>query len=367
MQRQAALAIALLAFFAFSGCVSQPKKKPEPTPTPTQSPTPTPSETPSATPSAGAPEAAQAEALSLRKKCVDYGLNDSMRDDFQAADAFYAKGAESYGVDNLLSASSYTEAIARFRLILGAGLSGIADQEKGKADSMKQAALKLGADRDSPDQLALGDSAYSGADAKAAAKDPEGAIAGYRSALLSYEIGYDRSKALGVRDQIDGKKWSEYDPGNYQLAGQKLAESDKQFAADQRSSLDAIQESLLRYNLVLKKGWEYALGQSRGQSEDEKKKADGIKSDKAAPGEYAQAQAAYDDAMSLEAQERYEEANGSYAAAADMFAKVYATAKGKMDRATTALDALRARREQSKRTAEQGDSALGSGAKEGAK
>jgi len=356
MKRQAAVAISLLAFFVFASCVTQPKKKPEPTPTPTPVATPTPAPT-----AIAAPAAEQAEALELRKKCVEYGLNESMKDDFIAAQEFYTRGMENYDKDNALSASSYKEASARYRALLDKGLASIVEAEKGKASTMKETAVLQGADQDSPDQMASGDAAFADAEKKASAKDPEGAIIGYRAALIAYEIGYERSRAINARDLIDEKDWSQYDPGNYELAGQKLAECDAQFAANPQGSLDAVQESLLRYNLVLKKGWEYALGESRSQSEEEKQKADGIKSDKAAPDEYAQAQSAYEDAIGYESEERYEEANTAYQLAKDKFVQVYATAKGKMDNADGALESLRAKRERSKRAAEEGDAVLGKG------
>lgn len=357
MKRQVAVAIGLLAFILLASCVTQPKKKPQPSATP--EPTATPAPTPAVS---AAPAELRATAEGLRKQCVDFGLNESMRDDYLKAEGSYAAGIENYEKDNALSASSLQAAIDGYKDILSRGLASLADEEKAKADEMRAAAIDKNAESASSDQMASGDAYVAAGGAKQAAADLPGAIGDYRSAVLSFEIAYERSRAIDAREKIDSNDWSGYDSGNYQLAGEQLAECDGAFESDPADSLDSAQEALLRYNLVLKKGWEYTLGEGRSRSDSEREKADGIKSERAAADEYAEAASAYENAAALEASEQFEEAAAAYESSADLFTLAYETAKGKMDKADGALDSLKAKREESKRKAEEGDAALRSAA-----
>jgi hypothetical protein len=367
MKRQAAIAISLLALLAMAGCVSKPKPKPSasPTPVPTATATPTPQETPAPTavPVPG-PELEKAQAQELRQKCIDYGLNESMRDDYLIAEDSYKAGVDAFDSDAEASKASFIEAIGLYADILDRGLTALAEENKDKAGQMREAALGLGADGVSADALELGDQAFARGDG---AEDSETALAAYHEALVYFEIAYNRTAALNVKAEIDGRDYVQYDPGNYELAEGKLADSDQAFPDDLPGSLDAVQEALLRYNLVLKKGWEFALGMSRGNTEAERQKADEIKSEVAVPGAYQEAAGIYDEAADLEAREQFAEADEKYAQSAQLFQDAYAQAKEKMDGASGALERLRAKREESMLKAKEADSKVNSGAKEGAK
>jgi len=357
-----------------ASCQSKPKPpeaSPSPSPTATPAPTPSPEPTPAPTPEPSSEpslkasdfEELDAKAEGLRKDCVEYGFNDSAADEYQAAYGLLedARAAVAAG-DAEQAVSLYEGAISSFENIISSGNYALAMELRDTADQMREAAVEQDAEYSSPDQLAGADAAYEEGGTAMTGGDFAEAAAAYRKAVARYEIVYDRSKAVKARDQVDTYGFKEADPGNYELASVKLDESDALFESDERSSLDAVQEAELRFNIVLRSGWELGLGRVRGEVDDGRAQADKAKADRAVPEMYAEADALSQEAYAMEAEERYAEAEETYQRAVEAFIAAAGAAEQKRADADKVMEAMLRAKERSRQLAEQGDQLMQAGA-----
>jgi hypothetical protein len=368
MRKMPRILLLVLSALLLAGCVSQPKNAPSPTPAATPTPTPSvePTPIPTATPAPTTdPEvvALDQSVLELRKKCVNYGLNDRYKDDYAKAEEGYQAALALKDGDPAQAKESYAVAKNLYLKILSDGLSTLSNEAAESAKRLREAAVAEDAETTCPDDLQAGDDADAQAEALAAKEaqtldDQEAAYAARKAAVNLYEYTYNRAKAISVKAKIDDKQFAAADQGNYDLATKKLDDAAAVKATDPRAALDAAQESLLRFNLVWKQAWELALGQVKSDVQAKKQDADALKAAKSAKEDYDAATAKYDEALSLEAAENYDQAQASYAEAGALFDQALATANEKKTKADDAFAKLKAKREQSKAAVEKGDAAL---------
>ena len=169
-----------------------------------------------------------------------------------------------------------------------------------------------------------------------------------------------RARALSVKARIDELDYATADPGNYALAGEKLATADSRWQElDLTAATDAIEEALLRYNLALARGWELLAGTQRSRAEANKQLADDIKANIAVAEQYDTAKLVWDNAVEAAAGGNNEYAAGLFEQAEELFAVVYQTAADKRSAAEAAMAAARNRQGQSLSTAQEADQTLG--------
>jgi hypothetical protein len=370
--KKAPLAAVGILILLIASCQSKPKPVPSATPAPTATPTPAPSPTPSPTPEATpSPEPSlepspvavsfdeeKARAEELRAKCFDYGLNELLKDDYDQAMALYNSGLSSEADAPAEAKDLYAQSAQSFEALLSNGLAAIVSDLIERVDFMRSAAEEKLGESSSPDQMNSASAEYEAGKAAADSGDMESAIPSLRSALARYEIAYERSRAVQAKEDIDTRGFEKFDAGNYALASAKLEESDAAFADDLPASLDAVQEALLRYNLVIKAGWELALGAKRTDADSLRQKADGIKAARAAMELYAAAQSAYEEGLGYEAEEKYDFADEAYTRSSMAFADAYDLASQKRDRAQAALDAIQKSQDRSQAKAASGDARI---------
>jgi hypothetical protein len=334
-----ALCAAIVACAFAISCATPPKAGPATAPTP--APTPAPEAKAPAKPAEGAaPDELRAKAADLRKKAFDLGLKDTLPEDYAAADKAFAEGSAAYGVDNAASASSFTDAAARFQSVIDRGLPLLAASERKKAEAQREAAVQKGAGDRFPELMSQAEAWFEKPKDAEAAADYEAAIKGYRASTRTYAILYRLCEANAVRKYIAARDLAKWDSSNWSLAETKYKASQDQFATDAKASYDSADEAVLRYGLARDTALSYYAADRKKASETERERAASIKSEVAVKDEYAAALALYADAEKSQANKDYESSSSLYDKSAQAFSAAYARAKAKMDVAKDELASL---------------------------
>ena len=371
--RSLALVAAIVAMMATS-CATKPKVPPqEPAqPEPTVQPAPQPT-----TPSVSQEEldALLAKAQGLKKQAFDRGLADVLPDDYAAANAALAGGKEAYDAkDGPAAKDKLGTAVRLFTDLNEKGLVELASIRKKNADDMRKSAIAAGAETAAADRLAPGDEALAAASAASDAKDYEAAIASYDRARALYELAYKRSVAKGLRERIETSNYSAWDQGNYTKAEERYAAEEALFvslgdpgqaaspATDPKplaQGIDALDEAVLRYNLVIQKGREGGATARKDKADAIKLQSEEIKAQVAVKAEYDAALALYKDAQSAMAAGEYEDAASKFDEATAAFGKAYDLAADKRAKAEAAMKAAEAAAAESLKKAQDADSVVG--------
>ncbi len=366
--RFAAALIALLV--AFSSCASKPKPPaPEPTPAPAPvTPTPAPSPAPAA-PSVSQDELDKllATAQELKQKAFDLKLFEVVPDDYKTAEAGYADAKAAYDArdsakpDTFAAAKDKLDAtIASYNDLIAKGVVDLATAKRQEAETMKATAVKAGADQAVPERFGPAEDAFSQAAALVDQGKHEDAIAAFEKARLYYELAYKRAVAGDLKKQIDDKDFAQWDSGNYQLADNKYQSEEGLWSSGDEQNriagLDALDEAVLRFNLVMQKGQETAVLQVKDKTDESRKRSDDIKAKVSAKDAYDAAVADYNAAVSDLATKDYEAAATGFDKASQGFDAAYATASEKRAAAEAAMKAADEATSESQRKAEEADS-----------
>ena len=344
------LAIGILIL---SGCATKPEAPPpEPVPAPQPAPAPVVSQAEA--------DGLLAEASALRKKAFDLKLFEVVADDYKAADAKYVGGKTAYDAkDNEKAATELKTAITAFKDVIAKGVSILAAENRKRAEEMKALALKAGAENTAPERLAEGDTVFASGAALSEAKKDEEALIAFGKARQTYEAAFKKANAKRLRSTIDERGFAGYDAGNLKLADERLAESDALFAANPAGALDALDEAILRYNLVIQKGWQFYAAERKAPADNAKQKSEDIKAQVAVKDKYSEALAVYNNASALLAGGNYSEAGDEFERSAKIFEEAYAQAVVKRDAALEAMAAAEAKASESEAKAIAGDKILG--------
>ena len=365
--------VAVLAALLAASCATKPATpKPEPSqPEPTVQP---------AQPSQPAVSQAEldtllAKAQELRKRAFDLGLAEVLPDDYNAANEAYSGGKEAYDAkDGPAAKEKLGTAVTLFTELNAKGIAELASIRRKSAEDMRQTALKAGADTAATDRFTPGEAALAAGSAALAAKDYEAAIAAYERARALYELAYKRSLATELRDRIETSGYAAWDAGNYATAEAKYAAEAELFASlggDGQAALvatdpkpiaqgiDALDEAVLRYNLVIQKAREAGAAARKQGSDEAKLKAEGIKAPVAAKDEYAAAQAVYMDAIGAMESGDYETAAARFDEATLAFQKAYDLAAEKKAKAEAAIKAAQEAAAAALKNAQDADSVVG--------
>ncbi len=331
----------LLVISLLLSCAGAPKPSPAPEPSP---PAPAPQVSQPApavsAPGPAAPDELRAKATELRKRAFDLGLKDFLPQDYAQAETSFGKGSDSYGKDNAASAAGFTEAIDRYTALIDKGLPLAAESWRKKAQALKDTADSKSAKTAFPELYPSAQARYMDSADKEAAKDFDGAIAGYKDCTALFEILYKLCDAASLRDSIQGRELAKWDSSNWTLAQNKYQASQDLFRKDNPGSRNAVDEALLRYKLVVSTALGYYAADRKTATEDNMARAKSIKSEVAVQADYAAALALYQQGLDKSAAKDDEAAGQLFAKAATAFAAVYDKAKKKMDFAHTELDSL---------------------------
>jgi hypothetical protein len=355
------VAIALLA-----SCATKPPAAPEPEPQIVAPVQPEPAPVPKA------PEISKDEldglhkrVVSLRKDAFDLGLKDSMPTEYASAETRYVAGKTALDADDRPKAKEeLTAAEPLFTELVAKGGKIVAAQRQQDAGKARGRAVKADAAIYSPDALARADSRFAAADATLAAGDSKAAIAGYGTTIAAFDAVEKRSLAVAIRDQVDTLNYGELDTGNYALAGEKLDSVEALISSDPEKALDNAAEAVLRYNLVMAKGWELTAGGKRDDAGQYKAESEEIKAQVAVKEEYAEAKSVWDVGVEVYESGDHEAATVLFAQAEDLFYAVFQKTLTKKEAADAAIRDATAKNEQSAGIATEGDETLNAAGEE---
>jgi len=355
--------IGLAVAVILASCATKPPAVPEPEPQapivePVKEPVPEPPKEPEI--SREELEALHGRVVALRKEAFDLGLKDSMAKEYADADARYVSGKTALDADDRpLARTELSAAEPLFADLVAKGGAMVAQTRKTDAAAARERAMAAGAEAMAPDSLALADAALAAADAALAAGDLKAAIAAYGLSITAFDAVEKRATALSVKSRVDELDYGPLDSGNYALAGEKLAAVNDLLGKDPKAAQDAAEEALLRYRLVLSKGWELTAGSKRDAAERYKLEAEGIKAQVAVKSEYAEARALWDEAVAVYASGDHEASSPIFEQAEVLFAAVYDKAAAKRAAAEAAIAAASSKNAESATIAESGNEQLG--------
>ncbi|MBU0929235.1 MAG: hypothetical protein KKA67_15895 [Spirochaetes bacterium] len=349
--------LGLAAAVLLSACATKPPAVPEPEPQIVE-PAPEPPKEPEI--SREDLEALHGRVLALRKDAFELGLKDVMPKEYEAAEARYVPGKAALDADDRPTAKAELGAAEPlFADLVAAGGLKVAQARKSDAASARDRALAADAQSLSAEALATAEAALAKADAALASGDVKAAIDAYALAIAAFDAVAKRSAAVAVKGTVDELDYGPMDSGNYALAGEKLAAVDSLLGTDPKAAQDASEEALLRYRLVLAKGWELTAGGKRQSAERFKIDAEAIKAQVAVKTEYAEAKSAWDTAVAVFASGDHEASAPLFDNAQALFEAVYETAAAKRAAAEKAIRAASAKNEESAAIAGKGDENLG--------
>jgi hypothetical protein len=304
-----------------------------------------------------------AEAKELKKKSFYLKLFEVLPDDYKAADALLASGQKAYDDKDAPAAKEALEsAIVAYKDLIAKGVVDIADAKRKEAEDMKAVAIKAGADSSQTERFGSGDKAFDDAVALVDGEKTEEAIPGFETARLYYELSWKRAIASELKEAIEDKDFAKWDSGNYQLADTKYQSEDGFWASgkeeDRATGRDALDEAILRFNLVIQKGREMAVGTVKEKTDESKERSEEIKANVAVKDQYESALEAYNEGSEKLANKEYEAAYDSYDRAGAIFEEAYAAAAEKRAKAEEAINAAKEATSESQRKAEEADPLL---------
>lgn len=312
-----------------------------------------------------------AQTLAEKKKAFDLKLFEIFPDDYQAANNSYGTAKADYDAGKAPEAKEgLTKTLALFKDLNAKGIVEYAALKRKDAADMKATALKAEADSAVPDRFAPALTAETAAAGAEGAKSYEAAISGYERARILFELAYKKAIAAGLKDRISTDGFQSWDSSNYTLAEAKYADDDRLYGlaggkagvadtakdpANLALAIDALDEAILRYNLVIQKGRQgIALDKKQG-SDEAKRQAEDLKAQVAVKDEYGEALATYQRAVSFMAAGDFEAAALGFSDAAEAFEAVRAAAADKRAKAEEAMKAAAEAAEASLKKAQEAD------------
>jgi len=304
-----------------------------------------------------------AETRELKKKAFDLKLFEVLPDDYKAADALYAAGLKAYEAKDSPAAKEGLEAaIAAYKDLIERGVVEIAAAKRKDAEDMKATALKEEADSMQGERFGAGDEAFDAAVALLDASKAEESIPGFESARLYYELAWKRAIAAELRQGIEDRDYAKWDSGNYQLADNKFQAEEGFWASgnetDRVAGVDALDEAILRFNLVVQKGREMAVSTVRTRTDEAKQRSEDIKANVAAKDLYEAAQELYNEGASQLTAKEYEAAADAFDRSGAGFDEAYEVAAQKRAAAEEAMQAAEEATSESQRKAEEAEPLL---------
>ena len=357
--------VALAAAVLLAACATKPPAAPEPEPQPQIiAPVPEPVKEPEP---ANQPEISREEldalhgrVLALRKDAFELGLKDLMSKEYAEAEKHYLSGKTALDADTRpLAKNELSAAESMFADLVAKGGAMVAKTRQSDAASARKRAMGADAETLSSSALTVADAALAIADASLAAGDFKAAIASYGLAISAFDAVEKRSSALTIKATVDSLDYGPLDAGNYAIAGQKIAAVDDLIAKEPKAAQDAAEESLLRYRLVLAKGWELTAGGKRDAAQKFKLDAEKIKAQVAVKAEYAEAKTLWDEGIAVFSTGNHESAAPIFEQAELMFSAVYDKAAAKRAAAEAAIKAAASKNEESSTIVIEGDEILG--------
>lgn len=297
--------------------------------------------------------------IALRKDAFDLGLKDLFPEEYSKADSVYISGKGAYESESLSEAKNDLEkAETLFSSLIAEGLVSLANKNKNNSESAKQRALAADAEELVPLLLDAADDYYEKASAFYDSEDYRAAVSAYSASITAYSVAEKSALSATTKARIEELGFESMDSGNYSIADSKLELAFNSISSDPAAALDAADEALLRYRLVLAKGWELSAGTGKQKAEHNKLESEAIKAQVAVRAQYEEAKVIWDTAQAAYSAAKFEDAYMLFKQAEDRFMLVYKNASVKREAALAAMEMAKNKSQESKSIANSGDSYL---------
>jgi HEPN domain-containing protein len=348
---------------------------PPPEEAPAPPPPPPPAAQPAGDPNLGPPDqaaldalaAAKARAEAARTRAIDFDGPVYAVPDWESAESQYLLAGQEEKTATLgevkESAALYEAAAGAFDRVFELALPFYAQAREDEIVQARAGAVAAGIADIYPDRLLAADNTVDEAISRYEAKDYYPAASSAFLAVELFNALKTGAEAYAVREEIDDYDFVKYDPENYRLgddSGGRALDAYDALAAEE--ALDAAGEALLRYNLVLRRGWETYAGERRALAGTERRAALDLKANVAVKADFDAAAGLYNQGETAFRAERYPEAVDFYFQSEYLFVVVGRTAAEKRRIAEEAIKTAEERTAASEETARNAEMILEGGA-----
>jgi hypothetical protein len=213
----------------------------------------------------------------------------------------------------------------------------IADKKE-DLDNARESAVDAGVPDILPDRFAAVDELAGSAREKYDQGDYRSAAEDGNAALDRYMVLKTIAEAYNKQQEVDGRDFYSYDPENYDLAADSGNAAVEYFDnGSLQDAQDAADESLVRFNLVLRNGWIVLTGEKASEAGGVREACREVKANVAVRQDYDAAEEVYNQAHVALRAEEYADAADMFEQSTGLYARAYDTAVEKRIRAETAL------------------------------
>jgi hypothetical protein len=312
-------------------------------------------------------DSAIARAESARARAAEIGTSSYLPGDWDSAETGY--DAARRGVDRRSaaavqdSARRYNTAADAYDNLYRKAIPLYADDLRDEVLQARAEAIAAGINDMAPEYLFPADLAALDAEDRYNAEDYDEAIRAAHEALDRYRGLKTGADAFRVRQEVLRQDFAGFDADNFRQADEALIAAADAYEAD--SLVDAAngaEESLLRYNLVLKAGWASYAAQLQALALRERENALNAKADRAVKADFEAVDQIYNQAGSAFRAEGYEEAAVLYMRSEVGFVAVTQAAEEKRLLAEAAIQAAEKKLAESEAVAQAAEEILEGGA-----
>ena len=211
------------------------------------------------------------------------------------------------------AAETYSNAADAYDLIFSKTIPLYAQAREDEIMSKRDELISTGFTKHFPDYLKNADDITLKALEQYEAEDYYGARDTAAKALGEYEILLTGANVYLARQEITDRDFAKYDEENFLKADEVATDALKEFDAGNRNAaVEKAEEALLRYNLVLSKGWTAYAAEKRQTALEERELALADRANIASREIWREAEALYNQAEKSFAQEKFNDAGLAY-------------------------------------------------------
>jgi len=310
---------------------------------------------------------ARARADAARKKAGDFDGPSYFPSDWGAAEAEYTGAGllpKASDDDIAKAAAAYNSCADSYDAIFKLAIPLYAQAREDEITVARNNAIAAGLKDDYPEYFSPADDTAIQAMDQYESEDYYQARDTAAKALMMYETMTTGYQAWQTQEEITLRGFADYDPDNFERAGEIINGAVDSYAAgDISSAKDSANDALERYELVLSTGWAAYAEERASSAEAERQAALDIKADIAAKDLFREADGVYKPALSLYNDKNYEEAVKLFINAETIFIMASETASLKRRYAADAIKEANDRVTESGETAKRAELVIEGGAR----
>jgi hypothetical protein len=286
-------------------------------------------------------DAAKAGAEASRARAMEVQGQVYFPDEWAEAESRFEENlavSPAAGKETEDSAAEWDSLAAVYDDIFQNSLSRFAADKKNDLDQVREAALESGARDIIPDRFGQADEFADTAGEQFDQGDYRTAIDSANDAYDHYMVLKTIADAYNKQQEADARDFFAYDPENYELAANSGNTAVELYdGGSMEESLDAAEESLLRFNLVLKNGWVAFTDERAVEAKEWREACHEVKANVAVRQDYESAEKLYNQAFVALRSEEYADAADLFEQSEALFLQAHDAAVEKRIRAEAAL------------------------------